>query len=191
MTIHKPFYFLRHGETDWNHKRLYMGQTDIPLNQRGMEQAREAGKILAREPIKSIVTSPLIRAHQTAEIIAQYLTEEVTITVIDEMKECCWGKYEGAPIVGDGIIFEKWMVGEILEDAETITELESRVVSGLVQSLALPAPVLIVGHSGSYLAVQRYLSLPPTRIPNCVPIFHKAPQSLQDTWKAIILENTK
>ena len=42
MLPHQPFYFLRHGETDWNKERRLQGMTDVPLNPRGEEQAELA-----------------------------------------------------------------------------------------------------------------------------------------------------
>ncbi|MDR0774396.1 MAG: histidine phosphatase family protein [Rickettsia sp.] len=82
----KPFYFLRHGETDWNRQHVYMGSQDIPLNQTGENQAREASHILGKKDIKHIVTSPLIRAYRTAEIVNEKL--KVDITIVLELAEC-------------------------------------------------------------------------------------------------------
>lgn len=68
---------IRHGETDWNRDRLVQGSTDIPLNDTGRAQAREAGAALRAQlefadqavpPI--VVSSDLSRARETAEIIA-------------------------------------------------------------------------------------------------------------------------
>lgn len=95
---HKQFYFMRHGETDWNRRRIYMGSQDIPLNQLGIEQAELAAQYLKDEPISHIVTSPLSRAPKTAEIIASVL--EKPVTIIDEFIECCWGIKEGRPYDG-------------------------------------------------------------------------------------------
>jgi broad specificity phosphatase PhoE len=64
------FYFIRHGETDWNLEHRGMGQKNIPLNARGLEQAHEAAKVLAHEAIRTICHSPLDRAKDTAKIIA-------------------------------------------------------------------------------------------------------------------------
>jgi probable phosphoglycerate mutase len=46
-----PFYFLRHGETDWNLEHRAMGSQDIPLNDRGVSQGLNAAELLKNEPI--------------------------------------------------------------------------------------------------------------------------------------------
>lgn len=66
-------YLVRHGETDWNAQRRIQGRTDIPLNDRGREQARRAGRLLALRHWDAVVCSPLSRAAETAAIIAQEL----------------------------------------------------------------------------------------------------------------------
>lgn len=63
------FGLLRHGQTDWNIKFLLQGVTDIPMNQTGIEQVKLAAKAIRREDWDLILTSPLGRARQTAEII--------------------------------------------------------------------------------------------------------------------------
>ncbi|KJV73022.1 histidine phosphatase family protein [Orientia tsutsugamushi] len=64
----KPFYFLRHSETDWNFEHRAMGSQDIPLNNRGVSQGLNAAELLKNEPITTIVSSPLRRARKTADI---------------------------------------------------------------------------------------------------------------------------
>lgn len=61
---------IRHGETDWNVIGRYQGQADPPLNQRGLEQARQLAEELSDAGLELIYTSPLRRAAQTAQIIA-------------------------------------------------------------------------------------------------------------------------
>ena len=61
---------LRHGQTDWNINFLLQGVTDIPMNQTGIEQVKLAAKAIRAEDWDVVLTSPLSRARQTAEIIA-------------------------------------------------------------------------------------------------------------------------
>lgn len=61
---------LRHGQTDWNINFLLQGVTDIPMNQTGIEQVKLAAQAIRTEDWDVILTSPLSRARQTAEIIA-------------------------------------------------------------------------------------------------------------------------
>ena len=75
--INAPLYFIRHGETDWNKQRRFQGQSDIPLNKHGIEQAALNSKILAGLLKKCdgldqqyhFVSSPLLRATKTTELI--------------------------------------------------------------------------------------------------------------------------
>ena len=61
----------RHGETDWNRSGQVMGNQPIPVNQTGEQQARACAEMLAHTPIASIVTSPVLRAVQTADLVGR------------------------------------------------------------------------------------------------------------------------
>src|SRR3954464_13091312 len=74
-----PFWFLRHGETDWNAQGLSQGNVDIPLNPTGLAQAGSAADLLRGRGISTIVASPLSRARVTAEIAAEALGLPLTI----------------------------------------------------------------------------------------------------------------
>lgn len=180
MTIpHLPFYFIRHGETDWNRRHVYMGTTDIPLNQTGVRQAKLAAQWLKDEPIDHIVTSPLIRARDTAEIIAAAIQKPITI--IDSLKECHWGAKEGQP-VDTRIVFDQWIKGDTHEGAEAAYDFDARVRGALKHALGLSESVLIVAHGGVYCSIQRTLSLSLMNIRNCAPVYHRPPEHPNHPW---------
>lgn len=57
---------IRHGESLWNEKNLFTGCVDVPLTEKGVEEAIEAGKRISNIPVDVIFTSSLIRAQMTA-----------------------------------------------------------------------------------------------------------------------------
>jgi len=63
---------IRHGETDWNRIHRFQGRSDVPLNQKGREQARALALALKHEPITAIYSSPLVRAIEMARLIKMF-----------------------------------------------------------------------------------------------------------------------
>jgi probable phosphoglycerate mutase len=95
-------YFLRHGETDWNAVQRYQGQTDIPLNAKGREQAARNGRVLARELGPAVlagldyVASPLQRAAETMAIARRQMgLDPYAFRHDDRLKEQHYGHWEG------------------------------------------------------------------------------------------------
>ena len=72
-----------------------MGRQDFPLNQTGIRQAKTAGEVLARISLQLIMTSPLLRARQTAELIANQHPETPAVQIADWLTERDFGPYEG------------------------------------------------------------------------------------------------
>lgn len=72
-------FLIRHGQTDWNLQGRFQGREDIPLNETGIRQAIECGKAIKDEKFKAVITSPLIRAKKTAEIIARNIAVDEVI----------------------------------------------------------------------------------------------------------------
>jgi uncharacterized phosphatase len=87
-------FVVRHGETDWNRQRRIQGSTDIPLNSVGREQALATGRLLALRNWDAIITSPLLRARETAEIIAS-VTGRHSLQSLDDIAERRYGDAEG------------------------------------------------------------------------------------------------
>lgn len=89
-------YLVRHGKTDWNTKQLVQGHTDIPLNEEGKIQAKEAAQNLKHIKFDKVFSSDLLRASQTAEIIAKEHDLIVEATAV--LRERNFGILEGNPI---------------------------------------------------------------------------------------------
>lgn len=85
---------VRHGETAWNAEGRLQGQTDIPLNDVGREQARTAGTELAAQSWDIVVASTLGRAIETAELIGNELGLELSERM-SQLRERHYGKAEG------------------------------------------------------------------------------------------------
>jgi uncharacterized phosphatase len=93
MTL-TTFALVRHGQTDWNVQRRLQGSTDIPLNDVGRGQARDAVTVLSGYEWDAIVSSPLSRAAETANLIAAGLGLSVARRV-PEFTERSFGPAEG------------------------------------------------------------------------------------------------
>ena len=74
--------FIRHGETAWNREKRFQGHSDVPLNERGLLQAELLAGALPREGVSRLLSSPLIRARQTAGIIGARLNLTVEIVQV-------------------------------------------------------------------------------------------------------------
>lgn len=90
---------IRHGQTDWNKHHLMQGSSDIPLNDRGREQAVETGNKLRELGLEFdvLVSSPLSRAYETAEIVGKQLGLDVSGTH-NGLVERHYGEAEGLDI---------------------------------------------------------------------------------------------
>ncbi|MBU8539403.1 histidine phosphatase family protein [Falsiroseomonas tokyonensis] len=174
------FWFLRHGETDWNAQGLSQGRTDIPLNHVGEAQAARAARTLAGIAIASIVASPLVRAHRTAEVAAAALGLPVTLDA--DLAEVNFGSQEGLPM---GDWYDDWIAGDYTPDgAETFAELRDRAVRGVNRALALPGPVLVVAHGALFRALRQAAGLEANvRTPNALPLWMEPPGAGDAAWR--------
>lgn len=87
------FYIVRHGQTDWNVKKLMQGQTDIALNAQGESEARQLAGKLKDVPFHGAYSSDLLRAKRTAELIA--LEKNIIVKTTEALRERRFGRFEG------------------------------------------------------------------------------------------------
>lgn len=86
-------YVVRHGETEWNAVNKVLGRTDMPLNDKGLEQAQEIARSLKDLKIDVFLCSPLIRARQTADAVTNETGMQYEID--DRLIEQDFGSFEG------------------------------------------------------------------------------------------------
>lgn len=110
-------YLVRHGQTAGNVKQLFIGASDIPLDEIGERQARELGARFADIPLDDVVTSPLQRARRTAEAIGE-VTGHSPI-VVPGLSEMDFGKAEGLSYLQ---VIEQFP--ELKDDLRTIENLD-------------------------------------------------------------------
>jgi probable phosphoglycerate mutase len=174
------FWFLRHGETDWNAKDLSQGSVDIPLNETGLAQARSASLLLRNRGIRSIISSPLGRARVTAEIAAAELGLPVQFD--DGLREVSFGVQEGKPMAAWG--FQDWVDGLMTpEGAESFPALTARSVAAINRCIARPPLVLVVAHGAVFRAVRGAMGHEPNvRTRNAVPVWCEPPKDGGARW---------
>ncbi|HVX58577.1 MAG TPA: histidine phosphatase family protein [Candidatus Saccharimonadales bacterium] len=94
----KKLYFVRHGESEANAKGLFAGRWDVGLTEKGKKQAAKAGHDVVSLRIDCIVSSPLLRARQTAEIIADRIGFPIDEVIYsDLLMERDYGELQGRP----------------------------------------------------------------------------------------------
>lgn len=95
MTQSQHVMLVRHGETVGNRERIAHGQSESPLNERGVRQAEITARMLCgwERDYHRVFTSPLVRAHHTGRHIAKSL--ELPIEIHDDLTEGFLGDWEG------------------------------------------------------------------------------------------------
>ena len=132
------WFLMRHGEIEWNIKKVYAGWNDEGLTSAGVRQARDAARELSNYEIDVVSCSPLRRTVQTAEIIGDVLHKKPLLA--ESFKELKMGPWEG---LSENEIAEKypaaWNLWNsrpadlILEGRETLSELQARALKGVAQ----------------------------------------------------------
>ncbi len=172
----KTFYLTRHGQTDSNLSGIIQGQSlDAPLNEEGIRQARRIGEFLKStdRSIDRIISSDLIRAYQTAEIIGEILGVEVEKDA--RLREMNYGGWEGNFLeellkTPEGKIWiespSKWQI----ENSETVKAVQDRIVAAIIDYLQRFEHPLVVSHGITISAFLLYVKdLPLDNIKEYVP----------------------
>ncbi|MGE4560294.1 MAG: histidine phosphatase family protein [Desulfobulbus sp.] len=147
-------YLLRHGKIDTTSPRRFLGQTDLPLNETGIRQAKRLGQALSAIPFDQVFSSPLNRARQTAALVSgRALT---AIEPIEAFREINLGAWEGLSVaeVRERFPGAYEQRGLHLADyrperGESFADLAARALPALrAITRQFQGPMLIVAHAG-------------------------------------------
>lgn len=143
-------YVLRHGQTDYNIEGKFQGKIDIPINQKGSEQAKKIAKELNAIKFDIVISSPLKRAIQTAQIAVN-----TDIVIDNRLIERSFGKLEGKKSIAN---YEE-KVDEF--QIESIEHLKERVYNFLNEAMINYSNynnILLVTHACIAKMIECYFS---------------------------------
>ncbi|WP_245672175.1 acid phosphatase [Nocardia anaemiae] len=139
---------LRHGETTWSSQRRHTGRTDLPLTERGAEQARAAGGLLGELKLRDalVLTSPRQRAVRTAALAG---LSAATAVIDDDLAEWDYGDYEGRTSVEIREHDPGWTIWTgVVPGGETAAQVSARAdrVLASVEPALPDRDIVLVGH---------------------------------------------
>lgn len=168
----------RHGETDWNVQGILQGWLDVPINAAGRQQAIELADTVVSNGFAAVWASPLVRARESAEIIAERLNLPPP-KCHEGLKERHFGAIQGIPKV-ELADLNPVLLQQILkrnpathfEDGETMNEFADRVLASVIEIGKLHAGqrVLVITHGWVLDVFNRHINkLPRSTILNLKP----------------------
>ncbi len=171
----KPFYFVRHGMTEWNMLSKQQGKADIPLNDTGREQVRKLRPLCETLPITHFCSSTLSRAFETMKILNS--SRNLFEYSFDDLQEQGKGSLEG-------ITEKEWkqlsrdVIDAAMENKDLFKQRTERV---LREILSEPGRPCIVAHSNNLRCIGKLLGCEVKDIPHDV-IWHFEPLA-DGSWK--------
>ncbi len=176
----KSFYFIRHGQTDWNKIHRLQGQIDIPLNAEGRNQALELRPLITKLGISQVYYSPLIRAQETMHIACNHL--DIPKFPLDAIKERHFGEWEGTE--WDEVKKDTHM-HFVPQNGESYAVFHERVLTAVNSKLGETSEsnVLFVAHAGTFRALCRAINTHFEAVHNCQLFYFVAPNETDDQWR--------
>lgn len=155
-------YLARHGESTGNAEQLIFGQRDYPLTEKGRAQARALGRSLEGARIERVVSSPLVRALETARLARPHAAIETDARLMEQFM----GRWEGlteAEVLADNASLWRAMLADWTRDqaappgGESYSALTARVSLAVSEIIARGEDSLIVTHAGVLAAMRELL----------------------------------
>lgn len=157
---------VRHGQSTWNLEHRWQGQADPPLSDNGRHQAATAAANLGT--VDAIVSSPQIRAMETAVIIGQHLGVG-PILAVEELRERHAGEWSGLTTTDIEQRWPGWIDSERRPTAwESDAQILARVLPAIqsIDESFTGGTLLVVCHGGVILSIEQHLGVSDGRIPN-------------------------
>jgi probable phosphoglycerate mutase len=156
------FFFLRHGQTPCNERRIFQGP-DEPLSALGQSQARQAAALLSVHALAGLHCSDMRRARETAAAVA------VLQRVQPQPQAALRERHFGA-LIGTSSVGLDW--GCVPNQGETLETFVPRTRAGILQALHGGQPTLLVAHGGTLLVLTAMLgvAIEPALLGNARPL---------------------
>jgi len=198
--VNRQLVLWRHGRTSWNLEQRFQGQTDIPLDEVGEQQAKNAALLLQHLKPTYIVSSDLTRANKTGLELASLVKLEVPKD--PDFRETAHGAWEGLtyPEIKDkfGDEYQQWSAGKDIKpggNGESRTEVAERMVRGIFKHLEnVPnhSTFIVATHGGAArLCAGKLMGLPSHTwislgiISNCSWIVLSEPSNKDEAWRLV------
>ncbi|MFH0887023.1 MAG: histidine phosphatase family protein [bacterium] len=156
-------FLFRHGETESNVAKIYQGQGNSKLTQKGVEQAQSLASFFKNEDFSAVYSSDLIRSYDTACIFAK--PHKLKVAKIENIKERFYGDWEGMTFEEIELkypaIYRLWLKDPniaVIPKAETLSQLQQRGVSA-IEDLAknhVGENISVIAHGGINRAILFY-----------------------------------
>jgi alpha-ribazole phosphatase len=157
-------YLVRHGETEFEGEKRYIGHTDCSLSHRGIERIKRLKDVLSKTSVDSVFSSDLLRARQTAKI----LFPNIKPIIMTELREINMGEWDGLTFkeVKEKYpkMFEEriYQIGDfVVPGGETFRQCQKRAFKAIDKIISMTdRNVLICGHAGFFrVLIAAYLNM--------------------------------
>lgn len=147
------FYLVRHGDTAWNRDWRYRGRVDLPLDEIGLSQARATADALTNVGLQAVFSSPLKRAFNTAELIAQ--AAGLSARPLPDLIDIDYGAWQGKTLAeaeeAHPFLYSRWQTAPHLvqfPDGESLDQVRMRTIRAIIGCATLypDGVVCLVAH---------------------------------------------
>ncbi len=162
----KHYILIRHGELVQHRQKIFLGQTDVALSEKGMATAKKTGEMLKAKGIvpEKIYCSDLQRARKTADLIKENVDHDINLIMVAAFREMSLGKWDGHYIEE---IREKYplayeqrgkdLLAYKVSGGENIYDLNYRVIKGLFKLIESGDELVIVTHAGVIAVLKSFI----------------------------------